>query len=173
MQYMPGQSGLTLPEVVITLLISAILVSMATPTLRTLIASQRVSSVAQEIYTSFALARSEAVKRRSAVSLCASSDGVICNTSGDDWSSGWVIFTDADADGVLEADDQRLKVFSALPENLSMEWNQGVNAGFNSKGYARKAGSFTLCEQGLTGTEVRKVIVSLTGRVRVTEPDSC
>ncbi|AMO55707.1 GspH/FimT family pseudopilin [Endozoicomonas montiporae] len=173
MQYVSGQSGLTLPEVVITLLISAILVSMASPSLKNLVVSQRVSSVAQEIYTSFALARSEAVKRRSAVSLCASNDGVICNSSGDDWSSGWVIFTDADADGVLEAGDQRLRVFPAQPDSLFLEWNQGVNAGFNSKGYARKAGTFTLCEAGLGGDQVRQVVVSLTGRVRVTEPDSC
>ena len=171
---MSGQSGLTLPEVLITLMITAILVSTAAPSLRTIIASQRVSSLTQEIYSSLALARSEAVKRRSSVSLCASDDGVVCNSnSGDDWSSGWVIFTDGDGDGALEAGDQLIKVFSQVPDNVALEWNQGINAGFNSKGHARKAGSFMLCEQGVTEDQVRQVILSLTGRVRVTEPDSC
>lgn len=173
MQYRSGQSGLTLSEVIITLLIVAILVSTAAPVMQTLVADQRVSAVTQDIYTSFALARSEAVKRRSAVSLCASADGNICNNAGDDWSSGWVIFTDADADGAMEAGDQLIRVFPEVSGGVTLEWNQGANAGFNSKGYARKAGSFTVCEEGLSGDQVRSVVVSRTGRVRVSEPDSC
>lgn len=173
MQYMPGQKGMTLPELLITLSITAILMSVAAPSMRSLIASQRVSSIAQDVYGSFAFARSEAVKRRSPISICHSVNGSFCHDNGDDWGGGWLVFTDADSDGTLETGDTLIRVFEALPEVVGLQWNRGANAGFNSKGHARKAGTFTLCEQGASDTYVREIILSLTGRMRVAERGSC
>ena len=167
------QAGLTLPEVLITLAIVAVLISSTVPSMKSLIASQRVSSIAREIYSCFMLARSEAVKRRQAVSLCKSTDGQVCAESGNNWETGWLIFTDADSDGVLETGDQLIKTFGALPAGVTLIWNQGLSAGYNSLGLARLAGSFVLCESTASGVDARELVLSLTGRLRVAERTGC
>ena len=167
------QIGLTLPEVLITLVIVAVLLTVATPAMKSLIASQRISAIAREVHGSFMLARSEAVKRRTAISLCKTTNGTTCSASGNDWDSGWLVFTDADSDGVLEAGDELIKVFAALPDDVSLVWNQGNDASFDSRGQARLAGTFSLCEPTPTGDEVRELVLSLTGRLRVQEQGSC
>lgn len=168
-----GYRGLTLPEMMITLAVVFILVTIAVPSFKDLLADRRVASFTQELYGSLMLARSEAVKRRSPVSLCKSSNGTGCTDSADDWQTGWLIFEDEDADGDLDTEDRPIRVFDALPDVVAMDWNNGDTLGFNSQGQARQAGSFTICEPNATGFEVRQVIVSMTGRARVSESGSC
>lgn len=168
-----SQIGFTLPEVLITLAILAILLTVAAPAMKSMIASQRISSIAQEVHASFMLARSEAVKRRTSVSLCKTINGTACSTGGNDWDTGWLIFTDADSDGSLEAGDELIRVFEALPDEVSLIWNQGNDAGFDGRGQSRLAGTFTLCESTPSGDEARQLVLSLTGRLRVMEVGSC
>jgi type IV fimbrial biogenesis protein FimT len=49
------------------------------------------------------MARNEAVKRGSGSVICASDDQATCSDS-DDWTTGWIVFSDIDQDGTLELD---------------------------------------------------------------------
>lgn len=76
-------AGFTLVELMITVLILAILASLAVPSMRTFIANQRIKTASFDLYSSLAFARTEAIKRPNGVVR-------ITPVSGD-WTQGWAI----------------------------------------------------------------------------------
>lgn len=74
--------------------IMAIATALAVPSMRDFIANNRAASEANALIGSLSLARNEAVTRGVPVSVCASKDGATC-LDDDDWSVGWIVFTDA------------------------------------------------------------------------------
>ena len=94
-------SGFTLIEVLVSISIASILASIAIPSFSRMIENNRISSASNDFLSSLMFARSEAAKRSISVSICTSSNGASCNTSLDDYASGWIIFTDCGDDGTL------------------------------------------------------------------------
>ena len=59
-------------------------------------AAMTTNSQAKALMNTLNLARNEAVKRGTTVSLCATTNGIDC--SANSWASGWMVFVDADGD---------------------------------------------------------------------------
>jgi type IV fimbrial biogenesis protein FimT len=78
-----GERGFTLIELVFTVAVLAILVTLAAPSLRDLVRDQRIKTATFEVYSSLTYARSEAIKRNASVTI------VIA--SGTDWAAGWTV----------------------------------------------------------------------------------
>lgn len=76
------QRGYNLLELMVTLAIVAILATVAVPSFSDFIRNQRLRSVANDLATSFQLARSEAVKRNMDVTVA---------QVGDSWAQGWTV----------------------------------------------------------------------------------
>lgn len=93
------QRGFTLLELAIVVVIAAILLTLAVPSFNALIQGSRIDGDASALVSDLMLARSEAIKRRGQVALCASTGGATCDTN--DWSLGWLVYMDADSDGTL------------------------------------------------------------------------
>lgn len=85
-------AGFTLIEIMVTLSIATILLSIAIPSFTKLIESNQITAGANELVSSLILARSEALKRSNNVSVCASANQISC--SGSDFSEGWIVFVD-------------------------------------------------------------------------------
>jgi len=91
------QTAFSLIELMVALAIVAILAAIAAPSFTTMISNNRLLSQAQDMTGGLKLARSEAIKRGTAVSLCPS------NNAGDDCEDspslkkGWIVFIDNDA----------------------------------------------------------------------------
>ena len=83
-----SQRGFTLVELMITLVLMAILLSLGLPSFSTFIVSQRAKGAAFDLESSIYMARSEAIKRGRTVTL-AKADAA---PSGD-WSQGWTVQT--------------------------------------------------------------------------------
>ena len=79
-------SGFTLTELMVVVAIVGILTMVAVPSFNSLVQSQRVKNAGFELYSSLALARSEAIKRNSDVTIAATT-----NANGE---LGWVITAD-------------------------------------------------------------------------------
>lgn len=85
--------GFTLPELMITLVILGILVSVGVPTFLEATLSSRLGSVANNLVLSVHLARSEAIKRNVTVRLCPSTNGTSCAAQSA-FEGGWIVLAD-------------------------------------------------------------------------------
>ncbi|MBI4195798.1 MAG: GspH/FimT family pseudopilin [Betaproteobacteria bacterium] len=79
-----GARGFTLIELMIVVVLLAVLISLAAPSMRDLVRDQRIKTATFDVYSSLVYARSEAIKRNGSVS-------VIPNAGG--WANGWSVQT--------------------------------------------------------------------------------
>ena len=84
-------SGLTLIELLITVAIVGVLIASATPSMTEFIQNNRAVTQVNELHTSLSLARNEAIKRNSNITVCRSSNGTTCSGA---WQNGWIVFVD-------------------------------------------------------------------------------
>lgn len=90
---MNRQVGFTLTELMITVAVAAILLTVGIPSFQQMMRNNRAAAHMNEMISALNLARSEAAKRGGRVSLCPSTNQAAC-TGGTDWSQGWIVFTD-------------------------------------------------------------------------------
>lgn len=99
---MHGQRGLTLVEALIGIAVLVTLLTIGIPSLTQFIKNNRLAGQANDLVVAFQQARNEAVKRGSGTVICASDDQVTCSGS-TNWSTGWIVFSDLDQAGDLDA----------------------------------------------------------------------
>lgn len=164
----PSQSGFTLVELMITLAIAAILLTMAVPSFSSFVRGNRATTQTNDLIATLQLARGEAIKSNRRVSICMSSDQSTC--SGTNWASGWIVFTDTDANGTRAGTETLIRVHEALPNSTltvagfsTANYVQYLSTGFIS---STSAGTFTLTQSGCTTPGV--VNIATTGRVALT-----
>ena len=78
----PRQVGFTLIELMIVLTIVGGLIVIGIPSMNEMIVNQKVKGVANELYFDLSYARSEAIKRNTAVQVA---------RTGSDWTGGWTV----------------------------------------------------------------------------------
>ncbi|WP_243041624.1 GspH/FimT family pseudopilin [Dyella sedimenti] len=83
--------GFTLIELMVTLAVVAVLAIIAVPNFRDAIHRSAVSSASNALLADLSYARTEAVNRGQAVSVCPSTDGTSCN-AGTAFDTGWIIY---------------------------------------------------------------------------------
>lgn len=156
--------GFTLIELMVTIAIAAILLGVAIPSFTSVIISNRLTASTNEFVTSLNLARSEAIKR---------GQHVVVRKTGTDWEDGWQVFVDIDRstnakENVLDAaTDIQLRVYPALPTNLTLRGNNFVNfIRYQPNGISSTFGSFAMCnDSAITGAKL--IIVNPVGRIRM------
>ena len=164
---MKPTNGFTLIELMFTLALAAIVVTLAVPGLRNFIHSNQATSEANALVGALNSARSEAVKRGIPVAVCASSDGSTC-TGNNNWAVGWIVFTDNTGanKGSRDAGETLLRVGDALASGGTI--NAGVNhIRYLSSGLTDSAGNvtFNLVLGSGSDKQTRTVTVTATGRV--------
>jgi type IV fimbrial biogenesis protein FimT len=93
------QNGFTLYELMITLLIVGVVLSLGIPNLSEFTANSRLTSAANDLHASFQLARSEAARAKTNITICASSNPFAAGADcGDNWNDGFIVFIDDDGD---------------------------------------------------------------------------
>lgn len=92
------QSGLTLVELMVTIAVLVILLSIAVPSYQSTIASSQLTATTNDLLASLAQARMEALRQGKRITVCMSGSGTQCATSST-WQQGWISFTDITRSG--------------------------------------------------------------------------
>jgi len=163
--------GFTLIELMVTVVLLAIMVNMVMP-LGQLAEGFKLDYVNQRIYSSAVLAKSEAIKRSSTVSVCRSTNGTSCDT-GPDWSDGWVVFVNPNGNNSIDPGEDVIRVFSPIRSPVTFSWDSGQLLTFLSRGSPVSQGTFTLCPATARVVPERQVTVSGSGLIRKREGANC
>ncbi|WP_132976019.1 GspH/FimT family pseudopilin [Thiobaca trueperi] len=151
-------AGVTLVELVITLSIAAILMTIAVPSFQDLMRTNRTATQVNEFLTALNLARSEAVKRGASVSVCSSTNSTACRTANTtNWADGWILYVTGSSP--LEI----LRVWPALSGTATFTASTG-QVTFRGTGQAAAAITFTYTPTGCSGDQRRTIAVSAVGR---------
>ena len=92
---MDKESGFTLVELLVTIIVATVLLATGVPAFKDFIKNNRVTAQTNDLISTIQLARSEALKRGSNMVICASDDKTTC-TGKDTWADGWIVFSDFD-----------------------------------------------------------------------------
>ena len=119
--------GFTLIELIVTLAVVSILLLTGIPALNQMTNNNRLVTQINNIAGGLALARSESIKRGRSITLCGSTDGATCDTS--NWESGWIIFSDANNNAILESTtDTMLKVATQFSGGSTLRLSRSDSA---------------------------------------------
>ena len=157
--------GFTLYELLMTLGLAALLLAIGIPSFSGTVARSRQAVEINALFHALHLARKESIMRRKVVSLCPSLDGETCHRD-KDWSSGWILFENADRDSPPQVDPGELVLRShRVSQTIRVHAHR---LGFTLRATFLRAtnGTFVVCA---VGNDIRPkgLIVSYTGRPRV------
>lgn len=88
---MRGNSGFTLLELMITVIILSIVVTIAVPSFLSLLQTNRLAGQVNQLVGAIHAARTEAIKMNRNVVFCHSSDGAVCSAAPASGWEGWLI----------------------------------------------------------------------------------
>lgn len=117
-----AQRGLTLIELMVGVTVLSILLLFAVPSFQGTIARSRLTSSTNDLVSAMALARSEAIRRGTRVTVCKTANGTACTTSGG-WQQGWLVFADptrGSAAATVDAGETVIAVAGARPGNINV-----------------------------------------------------
>lgn len=181
--------GLSLIELLVTLSIAVILLTIGVPSFTNMMASNTASSYANDLVADINYARSEAITRGMRVVVCkgtATAAGSVCNAG--NWEDGWKVFEDCNGnqvvnnttcpdrngDGALD-NESVLRVHSGLSNGWTLRGNNNVvnQITFRPDGRTGNNGTLVACKSGVLndGNQTRSsaVVVLGTGRARVSQ----
>lgn len=169
------QQGFTLIELMVTISLLAILLSIAIPSFTSTIRSNQIATTSNDLSTALNLARSEASKRGATVSACAR-NGNVCSGA-TDWSAGWLVFTDTGVLGTIDGSDTVLNTYSSSAAGMSIVSSDAAVTYTTTGALTNHVApptdpTFTITKTGCGANEKRIITVqTLTGRSKLSKSD--
>lgn len=163
---MQSYRGFTLLELLITLIISTIIISIAAPSLRQLATLQSKVATTNQVIGIIRFARETAVHSSTDTIICPSNETLNCMKT---WSGKMMVYKDFNKNGQYEPDqDVLLKLFS-VPLGWTVNWRafgNRKNIAFDPTGYTfNQNGTLELCPPQQTA-KISILILNRIGRLR-------
>jgi type IV fimbrial biogenesis protein FimT len=144
-------------ELLVVVMIVSILMAIGVPSYRYVTTSNRLSAEINGLLGDMQFARSEAVKEGRTVTACSAASSTSCGGTAD-WSKGWIVYSDSNNNGALDAGEAILRVQPPLAPGDTLQDKSGTlsAATFNRAGLLSSAGlaanGFTLTLHDSTAT---------------------
>jgi type IV fimbrial biogenesis protein FimT len=168
----PAACGFTLLELLTAVAVLGILLGIGVPAFRETMASNRLTSMTNELVTALSVARSEARKRGIPVTVCAATADLDECEDTPEWNAGWIVFTDdIGTPGVLDDDDELLQVFTAPPEGFAVTATNPTTLSYvrflrsGAPDTLAAARTLKLSRPHCSGTRAREISIAGTGRI--------
>ncbi len=162
--YQSRSRGFTLIELITTLSVASIILTMGVPGFQTMVQNNRLSTDINRLVTDLNLARMEAIKRGEDVTICKrNTAGTDCDNA-NTWDLGWIVFSDPDRDGVVDAGEEIIRVTAELDSGISLTYGRD-RVTYDSQGFSYDYdGSFVMSDA--RGTNYAKTrVISKAGRI--------
>lgn len=178
-----SHGGFTLLELLVTVAVAAVLLSIGVPSFIDTVRNNQMAASANELLGAMHLARTEAVKRRTPVTVCSSANPLdpspSCSAGAFD---GWVVFADTDGDITIDAaavpPEVVLRAHGPLPDTIDA-LSDGAYVSFAGSGFRRDFGgnpsarTIRLCDErgndsaGSGISTARVLEIAATGRPQI------
>jgi type IV fimbrial biogenesis protein FimT len=163
--------GYSAVELAVSLAVVAIVVALGTPAFHnTILDARRAAAVNAFMHTLYS-ARAESLLHVEFVSVCPSRDLEQCSRAPAHWADGWIAFVNKDHDqpAMVDPGERVLERYPRL-EGIEVLANRDSLV-FRNDSFTGTTASFFFCD-ARGGRFARAVIVSQTGRPRLSESDA-
>lgn len=156
--------GLTLVELLITIAVAAIIITVGVPSMTSLYEASRAEAGIQTLQSSITFARSQAVSYGGRVTVCPLESGA-CTTN---WKKGFTIFLDRNnPQGSLNGDDTIIKVVEGFNDKDFVSFGASFIS-FTADGLVSgTSGQFAYCPTTKTNEASQAFNVSPSGNLRM------
>lgn len=165
-------AGFTLLELMTAIAILGILLGIGIPAFTETVTANRLTTLTNELITGLSVARSEAGKRGTPVTICAANAAQDACAGTASWNSGWIVFTDdTGTAGAIDGSDEVLQVFEA-PANgfpvtatapATLSYIRFLRSGAPDSGASTR--KLKLSRPSCSGSKAREISIANTGRV--------
>lgn len=116
------QRGFTLYELLITVLIVGVVLTLGVPNMTEFTRNSRITGTSNQLHAAFLMARSEAARAKNIVTICASANSMTAAADcGGTWDQGFIVFFDTNGDLLRNAVDETvLRAHPASAEGISL-----------------------------------------------------
>ncbi len=116
------QSGFTLYELLITVLIVGVVLSYGIPNMLQFNQNGRMTATANDLHAAFHLARSESSRAKTNITVCPSANATAPGANcGGTWNQGFIVFVDVDGDlNRSGATETVLRSHGPIPASLTL-----------------------------------------------------
>ena len=135
-----AQNGFTLYELMITLLIVGVVLTLGMPNLTAFTQNSRITTTANNLHAAFQVARSEAARSKATITICASDNSMDATADCQgNWEDGFIIFLDLNGDiARAGADESVLRAHPAVAKGVNLVIaNNSTYFSFASTGLGR------------------------------------
>jgi type IV fimbrial biogenesis protein FimT len=124
-------AGFTLIELLVTVSVLAVLLGLASPSLRDAYRRSEARTATSEFYLGLMYARSEAISKNRCVTMCMgsnlSTDAPTCQSTGNEWNAGWIIFANPLCDDdATNSNAELLKIYIGNPSGPTIQQSSGA-----------------------------------------------
>lgn len=164
------QRGFTLIELMVTLSLAAMFAFLAVPSMKEMLANQRMRSATDSLHASAMQARAVAMRdnRRVLVQPTAGADGA--------WKDGWRVFVDMNTNSSYDSGTDTLVLTEeAQTGEVTITKDTGTNNffGYEGTGFQASIGGSANATWKITAvgtSRIRCLVIERTGRARVHDP---
>ena len=165
-------AGYSLHDLLVTSTVAGFL-GLGGASMAGLVQDARMTAAVNELMGNLNLARSEAIKHGTAVTLCKSENGTDC-AKGSEWHKGWVVFVDSNTNRQIDTGEAIIQIkqsLDAVALNFAGALNHDRYVTYQPTGKAEPNGTFTFCDN--RGAKKAKAVILLgTGRPRTSSKNS-